>query len=150
MSKLKDSVSEIWGSLLDFDSVSGVAKGPKSTVSFTEKTRFVFAINKGIPKQDLRAKPERVNDLVPRTARPVPFENMIYVGDGPTDIPCFSLIEQHYGAAVGVRKERQAVDADEPRLWNYRPRWGPFHPDYRDESDMTQLLKDLLHDAITR
>lgn len=150
VSKLKDNVTEIWGSLLEIDPDTGIALGPKSAVSFTEKTRFVFAINKGIPKPDLRSVPERVNDLVPRTSRPVPFENMIYVGDGLTDIPCYSLIEQHGGAAVGIRGVEIEKPDNEPRLWNYRPRWGPFRPDYTDGSDLTKLLKDLLHDAIRR
>ncbi len=152
-SALQSRSDEIWGSLLDFDPETGRALGPKSTVSFTEKTKFIFAINKGVEKTALRRKPERVNDLVPRNARPVPFRNMIYVGDGLTDIPCYSLIEQHGGAAVGVRKEevieyRESID--QPRLWNYRPRWGPFHPDYREGSDLVMLLKDLLHDAAIR
>lgn len=150
LSPLKAAVSEIWGSLLEFDESSGAARGPKSSVSFTEKTRFIFAINKGITKRELRERPTRVNDLVPRSARPVPFENMIYVGDGKSDIPCYSLIEQMGGAAIGVRKESQDDDAEGPRLWDFRPRWGPFHPDYRDEADLTKLLQDLIHDVIVR
>ena len=150
LSALKGAVTEIWGSLLNFGSDAGIAIGPKAAVSFTEKTKFVFAINKGILKKELRQWPERVNDLVPRISRPVPFENMIYVGDGLTDIPCYSLIQQHGGAAVGIRNDVRSQGADEPLLWNYRPRWGPFRPDFREESDLTKLLKDLIHDVVVR
>jgi len=153
-SRLKSAVTEIWGGQLEFDPGSGRAVGPKSVVTFTEKTKFVFAVNKGVGKAALRQNSARVNDLVPRTARPVPFRNMIYVGDGLTDIPCYSLIQQSGGAAVGVRREATPAEVgdagSEPRLWNYRPRWGPFHPDYREESDLVLLLKDLIHDALIR
>jgi len=43
-----------------------------------------------------------VNRDVPADRRPVPFENMIYVGDGLTDIPCFSLLKKERGASFGV------------------------------------------------
>ena len=149
-SDLKDGADEIWGSLLDFDQTGRVI-GPKSTVSFTEKTKFIFAINKGITKGQLRRKPERVNDLVPRNSRPVPFDHMIYVGDGVTDIPCYSLIQQHGGQAVGIRNEEDSNRRSKgPYLWNYRPRWGPFKPDYSQCSDLTKVLKDLVRDAVLR
>lgn len=151
--RLPGAVTEIWGGLLEFAPGDGQVEGPKSTVTFTEKTKFIFSINKGISKAALRSDPQRVNDLVSRNARPVPFRNMIYVGDGLTDIPCYSLIEQLGGAAVGVRKESTLEDGPEsphPRLWNYRPRWGPFHPEFTDGSDLTMLLKDLVHDAVGR
>jgi hypothetical protein len=74
----------------------------KRAINFTEKTRYIFEINKGItPKQALK-KPYAVNEDVPKRQRPVPLKNMIYVGDGLTDIPCFSLIKNNGGLAFGV------------------------------------------------
>jgi haloacid dehalogenase-like hydrolase len=74
----------------------------KRAINFTEKTRYIFEINKGVtPKQTLK-KPYAVNEDVPKRQRPVPLKNMIYVGDGLTDIPCFSLIKSNGGIAFGV------------------------------------------------
>jgi phosphoserine phosphatase len=64
----------------------------KRTVTFTEKTRYVFEINKGIKHPETLKHPYLVNEYKPHPKRRVPFENMIYVGDSRTDIPCFSLI----------------------------------------------------------
>ncbi len=160
----KHELVTTYGCQLDWKGDKAI--GPKSVISFTEKTKFLYAINKGISKTELRENPQIVNHLVPRTHRPVPFANMIYIGDGPTDIPCFSAITQQGGAAIGIMNDearRQAREAEqlgklsgEPRLWNYRPRWGPFCPDYRTSRDcsgdsiLVQVLEDLLSDIVTR
>ena len=160
----KHELVTTYGCLLDWKGDKAI--GPKSVISFTEKTKFLYAINKGISKKELRENPQIVNHLVPRTHRPVPFANMIYIGDGPTDIPCFSAITQQGGAAIGIMNDearRQAREAEqpgklsgEPRLWNYRPRWGPFCPDYTTSRDcsgdsiLVQVLEDLLSDIVTR
>src|SRR5947207_2162139 len=74
----------------------------KRAVTFTEKTRFLFEIQKGITPQQTAKDPYLVNKDVPATDRRVPFSNMIYVGDGLTDIPCFSLIGHNRGRAFAV------------------------------------------------
>ena len=72
----------------------------KNVVSFTEKTRYLFEINKGL--SDKRKKPYAVNEDVNSTDRRIPFSNMIYVGDGLTDVPCFSLLKNMGGKSIGV------------------------------------------------
>jgi len=115
----------------------------KSVVTFTEKTKFLYAINKGISGSELRRRPYSVNDVILREKRRIPISNMIYIGDGPTDIPCFSTIQQNDGATVGVLKyEKKANKAtvDKWRAWAIargdRATLGPFVPDYRESSDL--------------
>lgn len=156
-SKLESTGAEVYGCLLDFDPSSRKATRPKSIVTFTEKTKFVFAIHKGISKDDLRADPKKVNEYMPRSKRPVPFNNMVYVGDGPTDVPCFSMISQLGGTAVGIRQTLPEGETTwdnalpgEEILVNYRPRWGPFDPDYSDGTPLAEVLTEIFHDRIVR
>lgn len=70
----------------------GVICGVAQALSFTEKTRALFEINKGTNIQNID-----VNAVVPQEFRPVPFAHMVYFGDGPSDVPCFSVIKKNHG-----------------------------------------------------
>ena len=72
-----------------------------NSVTFTEKTKYIFAINKGVDHM-IRREPFIVNQKVEAADRRIPIENMIYIGDGLTDVPCFSLMAQYKGQAFGV------------------------------------------------
>ena len=85
---------------------------PRNIVSFTDKTRYIFHIAKGIVGADSRRMPFEVNRKIPESKLHVPLNQMIFVGDGYTDIPCFSLIRKNQGYAIGV------YDPDD------RARWG--------------------------
>lgn len=64
----------------------GVAKWPALAVNYTNKTQHLFRINKGILNS---YDNEKINKFVSAPDRPVPFSNMIYIGDGETDIPIY-------------------------------------------------------------
>lgn len=64
----------------------------------TTKTRAIFEINKGVNKIGTID----VNTHIPRVDRRIPFQNMIYIADGPSDVPVFSLINQNGGRTYGV------------------------------------------------
>ena len=81
----------------------GVAVWPAVAINFTTKTQYLFRINKGA--LDQRDMP-MINRHIPREQRAVPFENMVYLGDGETDVPCFRVIRDTGGLAVAVHEER--------------------------------------------
>jgi len=70
------------------------------TVDNTSKTRAIFEINKGVNVQDDGAV--TVNSLIPEDQRRVPIRNMIYIADGPSDIPSFSVVNRMGGKTFGV------------------------------------------------
>ena len=74
----------------------------KNVISFTDKTRFLYMVNKGKVGEEHLNRQYVVNEPMEHEERPVPFENMVYIGDGPTDIPCFSLVTAMGGYAVGI------------------------------------------------
>jgi len=91
----------IWASEFHYEN-TGQISFPKKVVSFTDKTRYLFHIQKGIYGPTSINRPFEVNKkLKPEQIR-IPFSNMIFVGDGYTDIPCFSLIKNSGGVAIAV------------------------------------------------
>lgn len=75
---------------------------PKRVLSFTDKTRYLFQISKGVIGERSHNKPFDVNKKISDSQLRVPFNQMIFVGDGMTDVPCFSLIRKEDGVAFGV------------------------------------------------
>lgn len=77
----------------------GVARWPSCAINYTNKTQFLFRINKGI---DNVWDNSEINAWKPRYERPIPFERMLFLGDGDTDIPSMKTVRQKGGQAVAV------------------------------------------------
>lgn len=76
----------------------GVAKWPAQVVNYTNKTQFLFRIEKGI----LDVNDPGVNDYFSPDEIRIPFRNIIYIGDSDTDIPCMKLVNSYGGHSIGV------------------------------------------------
>lgn len=81
---------------------NGLASWPKLDVNFTNKTQFVYRINKGI--LDV-ARDKELNASMPDDSKRVPFRNMIYIGDGLSDVPCMKMMRAYGGQAIAVYQE---------------------------------------------
>lgn len=85
--------------------VDGIAYWPAVAVNYTNKTQFIFKINKGVESVfDTRD----VNRFMEENKRPVPFSRMIYFGDGATDIPCMRLVKNFGGHSIAVYNPEEA------------------------------------------
>lgn len=81
---------KIYASAFQFD-VNEVAEWPALSVNYTTKTQYLFRINKGsLDVHDHSV----INRYIPDSERPVPFRNIVFVGDGDTDIPAFRLVKE--------------------------------------------------------
>ena len=88
----------IFASEFKYDA-NDVPEWAASAVNYTNKTQFLFRINKGA--LDLSDHSE-VNKYIPEDDRPVPFRNMIYIGDGDTDVPCMRTVKEQGGVSIAV------------------------------------------------
>ena len=107
-------------------------------VDNTIKTRFIFEINKGSNKNGQID----VNAVMKATDRRVPIQNMIYIADGPSDIPVFSVVRRNGGKTYAVyNPERQDEFAQNDSLLQVGRihAYGPA--DYRPESQTARWLK---------
>jgi hypothetical protein len=96
---IKDEFKEIFASEYFFD-YTNTAQFPTIVVNDTAKTQYLFRINKGI--FDINTS---INSHMPAQERRVPFSNMIYVGDGLTDVPCMAITKSNGGYSLAVHKE---------------------------------------------
>ena len=76
----------------------GHAVWPAQVINYTNKTQFLFRIEKGV----LDSNDPGVNDFFRPEEKRVPFRNMVYIGDSDTDIPCMKLVNTYGGHSIGV------------------------------------------------
>ncbi|HEX2153916.1 MAG TPA: HAD family hydrolase [Acidimicrobiia bacterium] len=79
------------------------------TIDNTTKTRAIFEINKGTNKN----RNIDVNAKIAREDRRVPFQNMIYIADGPSDVPVFSVVEANGGRTYAVYRPGSSVEFEQ-------------------------------------
>ena len=108
-SAIRDVFKEIYASEFYYDE-SGAPVWPKLAVNFTAKTQFVYRINKGV--LDV-SDDKTLNDSMPDDSKRVPFHNMIYVGDGLSDVPCMKMMRAYGGQAIAVYQESNRMGVED-------------------------------------
>ena len=79
---------------------------PAMAVNYTSKTQFVYRINKGV--LDVTDH-NRLNESTLDDEKRVPFANMVYIGDGMTDVPCMKLVKLNGGHSIAVYQNNDEV-----------------------------------------
>ncbi|MDE6569926.1 MAG: haloacid dehalogenase-like hydrolase [Alistipes sp.] len=122
--------------------VDGIAYWPAVAVNYTNKTQFIFKINKGVESV---FDSKQVNRYIPEEERPVPFRHMIYVGDGTTDIPCMRLVKNYGGHSIAVyNPEQKGVHKDMAALIQDNRVNHVCPADYSEGSDMDSIVKMII------
>ena len=117
----------------------GQAYWPKMAVNYTNKTQFVYRINKGV--LDINNNVD-LNSSRPDSEKRVLFSNMIYIGDGLTDVPCMKLVKQSGGHSIAIYHLGEDHNAA-PLLKHKRVDW-MFEADYSKGSELDRTMELLL------
>ena len=130
---------KIYASAFMFDD-KGVAVWPAQAINYTNKTQFLFRIQKGM----LDINDPGVNDYIRPEEQRVPFRNMIYIGDSDTDIPCMSLVNVNGGHSIGVYDpDSKNKDKVYKMMQHHRIRYYAS-ADYTDGSDLDTVVKQII------
>lgn len=110
-----------------------------TAVNYTSKTQYLFRINKGI--FDV-TNDRDLNAYTPAWKRRVPFSNMIYVGDGLTDVPCMKMTKQKGGYSIAVHAPGQTELADDMLLQGRAD--FSVEANYTEDSEIEQIVAMLM------
>lgn len=136
---IADKFKKIYASSFYYDS-NGVAIWPAQVVNYTDKTQFLFRIEKGV----LDVNDQQVNTFFKQNELRVPFRNMVYIGDSDTDIPCMKLVNTNGGHSIGVYnsetndKSKVFKMLSENRIKYFAP------ADYSENSKLEQLILKII------
>ncbi len=119
----------------------GCAIWPASAVNYTNKTQFLFKINKGILNIH---DSEKINSSVPEEEKRVSFSNMIYFGDGETDVPCMKLTRQLGGTSIAVYNNSEASKEVAQRLYEQHRVSFTCPADYSKGSLVEEIVTKLI------
>lgn len=132
---------KIYASSFYYDHRTGVAKWPAQVINYTNKTQFLFRIEKGV----LDINDQGVNDFFAPEEIRVPFRNMVYIGDSDTDIPCMKLVNSYGGHSIGVYN---AATNDKSKVYKmmHDGRIKYYVPaDYSEGTKLDSLVKSIIN-----
>ena len=137
-SGIADKFKKIYACEFLYDE-NGEALWPKTAVNYTNKTQFVYRINKGVLEI---SNDVDLNRSMPDDSKRVPFSNMIYIGDGLSDVPCMKMMKSYGGWAIAVYQENNKIKVEE-LLLSDRVDF-IFPADYRESSDLNKTIHNLI------
>ncbi len=142
-SAIFDEFEEVFASRYLYDA-NDVAVWPALAVDYTNKMQFLFRINKGIKNS---WDSDELNAYTPQENRPIPFERMIYIGDGSTDVPALKTTKMQGGKSIvvydgGLKAERLSrAKNDAEKLVEYGRADFALPADYREASELFKTIQ---------
>lgn len=141
--KIAKYFKEIFASSFMYDK-TGKAIWPALVVNYTNKTQFLYRINKGC--LDV-SDDEKLNAHMDDEEKPIPFENIIYIGDGDTDVPSMKTVKREGGHTIAVYQKGRKKKA-EPLLGSDRA--DIIAPaDYSPEALIDVFVKSVIDKVVT-
>lgn len=131
---------KIYGCEFYYDPETKLPVWPKFAINYTQKTQYFFRISKGITNKT----DDSVNNKT--ISRRIPYENMVYLGDGMTDVPCMVLVKQNNGNAIAIYNKKEQGNVSS-LLRGGRVNFACL-ADYSENSDLDKTMK-LIIDKIS-
>ena len=131
---------KIYGCEFYYDPETKLPVWPKFAINYTQKTQYFFRISKGITNKT----DDSVNNKT--VSRRIPYENMVYLGDGMTDVPCMVLVKQNNGNAIAIYNKKEQGNVSS-LLRGGRVNFACL-ADYSENSDLDKTMK-LIIDKIS-
>ncbi len=139
---IADKFTEIFACEFYYDE-QGNAAWPKTAVNYTNKTQFVYRINKGV--LDVSNDVD-LNRSMPDDSKRVPFTNMIYIGDGLSDVPCMKMMKAYGGQAIAVYQEDSRSKVEELLI---KDRVDFIFPaDYSIDGELDRTVKNIIKKVV--
>ena len=132
---IADRFKMIYAGEFVYNEETGEPEWPAMAINYTSKTQFIYRINKGILDVTDNV---RLNEHTPHDKRRIPFTNMIYVGDGSTDVPCMKLVGSRGGHAIAVYTEQRGHTVNDMLVHGRVHFVAPT--DYRAGSEMENIV----------
>lgn len=120
----------------------GHAKWPARVVNYTTKTQYLFRINKGVLDE---TNDVDLNRSTPEDNKYIPYEHMIYFGDGLTDVPSMKVVRQFGGHTIAVFADPENDHAHE--LHERNTASFVAKADYRSGGRIDKIVKTMI-DAV--
>lgn len=139
---IADCFKKIYACEFMYNHNNKVIQWPKVAVNYTAKTQFLFRINKGVLEIDSNSS-NRLNQFTPENDRRVPFRNMIYIGDGLTDVPCMKLVKSYGGQSIAVYDPQKGNTAAKTLLEADRVNH-IVSADYSEGSELESIVKSII------
>ncbi len=125
--------------------VDDIAKWPAVAINYTNKTQFLFRINKGV----YEVYDDKINEHMSREEKSIDFSNMIYIGDGFTDVPCMRLVKDYLGTSIAVYEKNEGKSVADKLLKHNRVNF-IAKTDYTEGSDIDIYIKEKLDEIALR
>ena len=136
-SKIAKYFKEIYGCEFYFDPETQVPVWPKQTVNYTQKTQYLFRISKGAT--DLRDD-KKINEK--EKEHRIPYTNMIYLGDGMTDVPCMQVLKNNGGKSIAIYSSKDKANIQ--KLVKEKRVNFAFTANYTDGSNLDKTVKSII------
>lgn len=142
--KIRHHFKDVFGCSFAFND-EGRPVWPARVINYSTKTQYLSKINKGLGKLEDRA----VNEFMPDNKRPIPFNRMIYFGDGSTDIPSMKLTKERGGNAIAVYNPKDKDREVALKLLRDGRVNFALPADYREHHQLDKVVKTILDKLAT-
>ena len=132
---------EIYGCEFYYDE-TGEAVWPKMAINYTQKTQYFFRVAKGATNATDDSGVNQKTEI-----HRIPYENIIYLGDGMTDIACMTLVKKNQGNSIAIYPEEESHKVKQ--IYNDDRVNFICSADYREGSDLDKVIKLIIRKVAT-